>query len=271
MTATRLTSFGFPSTRQLIQAVAALLGVDTWTTSLASTGPDTQCFGDETWDFGWNSGRDYGSAIPQAYFELAINDLTIKGGHFYTIIGWEVVQAPDNFFYTHAYTMYYGEPFTHTGLLASYKLNDKVTVHGGWTDGWDDGWTNPNGASTFLGGVNLSLTDKASLNWACSTGTLGDGRGVNRGDVYMNSLVFQYKMTERFTYILQHDLGKHLWVWTPRRPNGTASTNTSSTSSTIVGPLECELNGSATTMEPACPSMPPVTATQVTTTKSPGV
>ena len=170
-------------------------------------GPDTQCFGDETWDFGWNSARDYGSAISQAYFELAINDLTIKGGHFYTIIGWEVVQAPDNFFYTHAYTMYYGEPFTHTGFLASYKLNDKVTLHGGWTDGWDDGWTNPHGASTFLGGVNLSLTNKASLNWACSTGTFGDNDGEILGNVYMNSIVFDYKLTERFTYILQHDLG----------------------------------------------------------------
>ena len=170
-------------------------------------GPDTQAFGDETWDFGWNSSRDYGSAIPQAYFELAINDLTIKGGHFYTIIGWEVVQAPDNFFYTHAYTQYYGEPFTHTGFLASYKLSDKVTLHGGWTDGWDNGWTNPNGASTFLGGVALSLTDKASLNWSCTTGTMGDGRGVIRGDVYMNSIVFEYNLTERFTYILQHDLG----------------------------------------------------------------
>ena len=119
--------------------------------------PDTQCFGDNTWDSGWNSARDYGSAIPQLYGEFAINDLTIKAGHFYTIIGWEVVQAPDNFFYTHAYTMYYGEPFTHTGMLASYNLNDKVTLHGGWTDGWDNGWKNPNGASTFLGGVALSL------------------------------------------------------------------------------------------------------------------
>jgi len=170
-------------------------------------GPDTQCFGDETWDFGWNSGRDYGSAIPQLYGEVAINDLTIKAGHFYTIIGWEVVQAPDNFFYTHAYTMYYGEPFTHTGMLASYNLNDKVTLHGGWTDGWDNGWKNPNGASTFLGGVALSLTDKASLNWSYTAGTMGDGGGVTRGNVYMNSIVFNYNMTDRFTYILQHDLG----------------------------------------------------------------
>lgn len=170
-------------------------------------GPDTQCFGDQTWDFGWNSGRDYGSAIPQLYAEFAINDLTIKAGHFYTIIGWEVVQAPDNFFYTHAYTMYYGEPFTHTGMLASYKLGDKLTMHGGWTDGWDNGWKNPNGASTFLGGLSSSLSDDASLTWAFSTGTFGDGGGVIRGNVYMNSFVFEYNMTERFTYILQHDLG----------------------------------------------------------------
>lgn len=64
----------------------------------------------------------------------------------------------------------HGEPFTHTGFLASRKLNDKVTVHAGWTDGWDDGWTNPNGASTFLGGMDFSLTDKSLFKWACNTG-----------------------------------------------------------------------------------------------------
>jgi hypothetical protein len=170
-------------------------------------GPDTQCFGDQTWDFGWNSARDYGSAIPQLYGEVAVNDWTIKAGHFYTIIGWEVVQAPDNFFYTHSYTMYYGEPFTHTGFLASYALSDSLTLHGGWTDGWDNGWENPNGASTFLGGASLALGDDASLAWSLTTGTFGDTAGVPNGDVYMNSIVFSWDMTERFTYILQHDLG----------------------------------------------------------------
>ena len=170
-------------------------------------GPDTQAFGDGGWDAGWNSARDYGSAIPQLYGEVAINNLTIKGGHFYTIIGWEVVQAPDNFFYSHAYTMYYAEPFTHTGVLASYALNDAVTVHGGWTAGWDSGWGNLNGASTFLGGVALTLSEDASLTWACTSGTQGDAGGVIRGDVYMNSIVFEYAVTDNFTYILQHDLG----------------------------------------------------------------
>ena len=59
--------------------------------------------------------------MPQAYAEVGYNDLTVKVGHFYTIIGYEVVPAPDNFFYSHAYTMQYGEPFTHTGMLGDVQ------------------------------------------------------------------------------------------------------------------------------------------------------
>ena len=54
--------------------------------------------------------------------------LNVKAGHFYTPIGYESVPAPDNFFYTHAYTMQYGEPFTHTGLLGNYKVNPNWSV-----------------------------------------------------------------------------------------------------------------------------------------------
>ncbi len=68
--------------------------------------------------------RLYGSAMPQAYVETDYDDLKIKWGHFYTIIGYEVVPSISNFFYTHSYTMQYGEPFTHTGMLASRNIND---------------------------------------------------------------------------------------------------------------------------------------------------
>ena len=169
-------------------------------------GPDTQCFGDGGWDSGWNTSDngEYGSALPQLYGELAYNNLSVKIGHFYTIIGYEVVQAPDNFFYSHAYTMYYGEPFTHMGALATYTMNDDVTLYGGWTNGWDNGWLNPTGASTFLGGASLALTDNSSVTWAVNTGDFGN---ISGGNVYMNSIVFQTSLTERLTYVLQHDLG----------------------------------------------------------------
>ena len=166
-------------------------------------GPDEQSFGDRGWDFGWDSSRDYGSAIPQLYLEIAYNDLSVKLGHFYTIVGWEVSQAPENFFYTHAYTMYYGEPIKHTGFLAEYPANDRLTLWGGWTMGWDSGWENLNDASTFLGGIRLGLSDDATLTWTLSFGDMG----IGLGDIYFNSFVLELTLTEKLTYILQHDLG----------------------------------------------------------------
>ena len=68
------------------------------------------------------STRTYGIALPQAYLETYVpigNGLNIKVGHFYTPLGYETVPAPDNF-YTRAYILNSGEPFTHTGLLGNY-------------------------------------------------------------------------------------------------------------------------------------------------------
>src|SRR5690606_34030229 len=85
----------------------------------------------------WNSNPAYGLALPQAYLELGYNDLSVKLGHFYTAIGYEVVPATGNFFYTHAYTMQYGEPFTHTGGIATWKVADDLSLVGAFVNGWD--------------------------------------------------------------------------------------------------------------------------------------
>ena len=85
---------------------------------------------------GWG-GAAAGFALPQCYADLAYQDLTLRAGHFFTIIGYEVVQAPQNFFYSHAYTMQYGEPFTHTGGLLTWDCTDRLSVSGGLVNGWD--------------------------------------------------------------------------------------------------------------------------------------
>ena len=100
--------------------------------------------------------------------------LNVKFGHFYTLIGYEVVPAIGNFFYTHAYTMQYGEPFTHTGVLTTWVPNDQLTIIGGITNGWDnwdDGlettivnqnYANYNSNASFLGAVTFSSSDGTS-------------------------------------------------------------------------------------------------------------
>lgn len=168
-------------------------------------GPDTQAFGgsNDGWDNDWDSSRDYGSAIPQLYLEVGYDDWTVKVGHFFTLIGYEVVPAPDNFFFSHAYTMYYGEPFTHTGALATYSANDNVSYFGGWTAGWDTGFENPDNASTFLGGASYTACDNSTVTYALTAGDFGDGNG----DIYMHSIVLTTSLTDRLAWIIQSDLG----------------------------------------------------------------
>lgn len=169
-----------------------------------SDGPDTQAFGNRpnVWDEGWDHGAFYGHAIPQAYIEMAYNDLSVKMGHFYTIAGYEVVTAPDNFFYSHAFTMFNSEPFTHTGVLATYGLSDNIEVYGGWTAGWDTGFDR-NGGSTFLGGASLTLTEDITLIYTTTAGRIGFGTNQTG---YSHTVVADVTLTDNLNYVFQSDL-----------------------------------------------------------------
>lgn len=168
---------------------------------------DTQAFGinNNHWDNGWDHGI-YGHAIPQYYFEVGYGDLTAKIGKFFTIIGNEVVAAPDNFFYSHAYTMYNSEPFTHTGALLTYAASDAVTLYGGYTLGWDSGFED-NGDS-FLGGISIQADDSTTVTFATVIGRFGENAGLNGTadeQGYMHSLVLNKALSDRLSYIFQTD------------------------------------------------------------------
>jgi len=176
-------------------------------------GPDTQSFGygdRSQWDNGWNTSTTadgealYGSAIPQLYLSAAWGDWNVKVGHFYTIIGYEVVTAPDNFFYSYAYTMNYGEPFTHGGVLAEYSGIEDTTVWAGYTNGWDTAFDNWEGQATFLGGFSRDLGDSTAFTWAVNAGDFGK---TNGGNIYMNSFVLTHDLGCGYNYVFQHDLG----------------------------------------------------------------
>lgn len=169
-------------------------------------GPNTSAFGDGSWDASWaTSGNgQYAFAFPQLYAEVAVGNTSIKIGHFYTIIGYEVVQAPGNFFYSHAYTMVYNEPFTHTGILATTPIGDNLTAYYGLTMGWDTGFDNRNDGSTFLGGLGTQVTDNISATWAMTVGDPGDSF-TTTSDVYMQSVVVDVALTDDVQYIFHTD------------------------------------------------------------------
>ncbi|MDG2013092.1 MAG: outer membrane beta-barrel protein, partial [Pirellulaceae bacterium] len=84
----------------------------------------------------WNP-EYYGLAIPQAYVSLGNEVANLQIGHFYSIVGYESVMAPENFFYSKAYSYQFAGPFTHWGVQTNLKLNRAWDVQLGLTNGWD--------------------------------------------------------------------------------------------------------------------------------------
>ncbi len=72
----------------------------------------------------WNSGEYYGLAMPQMYAELGTNDLSIKVGHFYSVVGYEGVMAPYNFFYSKSYSYQFAGPFQHWGGQVEWQITE---------------------------------------------------------------------------------------------------------------------------------------------------
>lgn len=165
---------------------------------------DTQAFGNPPaaaggWDNSWDNGS-YGWALPQAYVEVANGPLSIIAGHFYTLVGYETVTAPDNFFYSHAYTQYNSEPFTHTGVLGTYALNDCTEIYGGWTLGWDTGFDRFQGGNNFLGGIKRKVNSDITATYITTMGDMG-----RRGEGYAHSFVLDMQVTDKVNWVVQND------------------------------------------------------------------
>jgi hypothetical protein len=169
-------------------------------------GQDTQAFGGEPtdWDNDWDHGNFYGSAIPQLYVEMANCDWRVKAGHFFTIVGYEVVPSSGNFFYSKSLSVCLAEPFTHTGVLADYSVNDCLTVHGGYTAGWDTGYTEF-GGDTYIGGFTYTPDDCSSLAYVATVGDFGSGPGGSDSDGYSHSIVYSRQLGCNFEYVFQND------------------------------------------------------------------
>lgn len=177
-------------------------------------GPKNQAVGDQGWDFGWNSSRDYGSAIPQLYAQVGIERLRCIAGNFITPLGFETNQGIDNFFYTHNYAFGYGVPGIHSGVLATYQAGEHLHINLGWTAGWDGGWSNHLDASTFLGGLSWEPSEVWSLTYHLTAGDWGDGTAAGdaegvAGAIYSHAIVFACDITSRLSCVLENTLGNN--------------------------------------------------------------
>ncbi len=154
----------------------------------------------------------YGIAMPQAYIETAYETLKVKWGHFISPIGYSTIDTTQNFFFTIPYTLQYGEPFTHWGALATWAVNEELTLGSGITRGWN----NFNGAGTgsqgigWVGTASWVFGNDASLAWVGMVSNEFDnqpGFSPQYSTRYVQSLVFSLPLADRWNYVAQTDFG----------------------------------------------------------------
>jgi hypothetical protein len=158
----------------------------------------------------WNASQYNGLALPQLYGEVGTKTSNIKVGHFYTVVGYEGVQSPTNFFYSHAYSYMFAGPFTHWGAMASQALGDNWQLQAGIVNGWNTLVATQNHAN-FLGNLRYN-GDAWWTSFAIVTGDELDNPGglPNVDNTYSNRT--------RYSFLLSTQLGArteyvfHQWL-----------------------------------------------------------
>jgi hypothetical protein len=106
--------------------------------------------------------------VTQAYMQYATGPLTVIAGKFTTLHGTEVIASTGNTNFSRSF-LFGAVPFTHTGVRATWALNDKVSLIGGVNNGWDQ-LSDANRGKTLELGVTLNPIKPLNISVSGYTG-----------------------------------------------------------------------------------------------------
>ena len=138
----------------------------------------------------------------EAYVPTIGEGLDIKVGRFFALYGIESIDAISNQLASHSYTDVY-DPFTHTGLVTTWKLTKVWTVQAGLVLG-SDVFIDPADEPTFIGTVKWappSGRDSVLVSMILGSGRYNQGRAFNNPDVF--DLVYTHQINPRLNYSLE--------------------------------------------------------------------
>ncbi len=146
----------------------------------------------------WVDG-DYFTAISQMYAEVGYKNFSVKVGKFYTTVGYESINSPDRFFYSLSHT--YGlNPATHSGVLATWLVNKKIVLFGGWVNG-EEKFFDTSKDNAFLGGGQYTFNERAYMRYSIFTGVNKQLQAERKYTV--QSIVFGLKPTKKWDYTFE--------------------------------------------------------------------
>jgi len=135
----------------------------------------------------------------EAYLPHVGRGLDVKAGRFFCQFGVESIDTTLNPFVSRSYTFIYN-PFTHTGLLTTLKLDDAWSVQNGLVAG-SDVFLDPAANPTYFGGVKWAPPDgraSALLEVILGSGRYDQGRNFHNPEIL--DLVLTRKLSDRLTW-----------------------------------------------------------------------
>jgi hypothetical protein len=137
--------------------------------------------------------------LTQAYVSYATGGLTVIAGKFATLAGAELITSTANTNYSRAWMFGWG-PYTHTGLRATYVINDKVTVVAGVNNGFDQTVSTTNSKTRELS-VVLAPVDMFTL---AVTNYNGKESAVNYGTRNYTDVLATLKATDKLNFVADY-------------------------------------------------------------------
>jgi hypothetical protein len=135
----------------------------------------------------------------EAFLPQIGRGLDIKVGRFFAQYGVESNDTTQNPFVSRAYTMIY-DPFTHTGLLTTLKLDDAWSVQNGIVTG-SDVFIDPAANPTYIGGVKWAPPNGSSsvlFEVILGKGRFDQARNFHNPEIF--DLVLTRKVSDRLTW-----------------------------------------------------------------------
>ena len=155
------------------------------------------------------AGVDKRADLTQAFVHFGAGPLTLIAGKFVTLSGAEVIKSAADTNYSRSILFGYAIPFTHTGVRATYKLSDSLSLVAGVNQGWD-AVKDPNSDKTLE--LQVAFAPDKSMAFLV-TGYSGKELIANypksdaNGTRNLLDVVATFNLAEPLTLILNYDYG----------------------------------------------------------------
>jgi hypothetical protein len=143
--------------------------------------------------------------VTSAFLQYAGGGWTIQAGKLLTLAGAEVINPTLNTNVSRS-LLFNAEPFTHTGLRATYAASDQFSVIFGVNNGWNQ-TSDLNSQKTAEVGLAFTPSKAFSLLAQGYFGSEPVGGGLN-GEKTLIDLVATFNVSDAVSFVVNYDWGK---------------------------------------------------------------